>query len=485
MTTRDILLHVLMKKEVYKDILIKSLGFDLTRSQEITAELLSEFFINRNLNHLFLLKGYAGTGKTTLISACVKTLLKMNVKVVLLAPTGRAAKVLSSYSDYPAFTIHKWIYKQKSQGDGIGLFVLNRNLSKNTLFIVDEASMLSNSSADDSSFGSGRLLEDLLQFVIEGDNCKLMLVGDDAQLPPVRLDVSPALDNSVLKAYGFDVTEITLTEVVRQAFNSGILTNATNLRELLQSKDIRVPKFNLVGFEDIVKLTGAELVETLEDSYGKVGLDETIVISYSNKRANKYNQGIRNQILWREEELSVGDYLMVVRNSYFWVEDIPDLNFIANGDIVEVVRIRSTKELHGFRFTDVTVRLNDYQRQELDVIIMLDTLSVEGPSLSAERYKELYQSVSMDYEHVTDKRKRVKQIKNDQYLNALQVKFAYAVTCHKAQGGQWKNVFIDQGFFKEEMINREYLRWLYTAITRATEKVYLVNFAKEFYSNEY
>jgi exodeoxyribonuclease-5 len=470
-----------MKKEVFKNQLIKSLGFDLTNSQEITAELLSDFFVDKNFNHIFLLRGYAGTGKTTLIAAGVRSLIINNVKVVLLAPTGRAAKVLSSYSGYPAFTIHKWIYRQQSQSDGIGLFVLNRNLSKNTVFIVDEASMLNNSSADESTFGTGRLLEDLLQFVADGENCRLMLVGDDAQLPPVRLDISPALDKVVLKSYGYDVTEITLNEVVRQAIDSGILSNATALREMLNDNNISIPKFNTIGFQDIIKLSGAELVETLESSYGRVGMDETIVISYSNKRANKYNQGIRNQILWREEELSSGDFLMVVRNSYFWVEDIPDINFIANGDIVEVVRIRGTKELHGFRFADVTVRLNDYQKQELDVTIMLDTLALDGPSLSSDRGKELYESVSMDYAYITNNRSRAKQIKSDPYFNALQVKFAYAVTCHKAQGGQWKNVFIDQGFFREDMISREYLRWLYTALTRATEKVYLVNFAKEFF----
>ncbi len=473
-----------MKKEAFKNLLIKSLGFDLTKSQEITAELLSEFYVDKNTNQIFLLRGYAGTGKTTLIAAFVKSLIISGIKVVLLAPTGRAAKVLSSYSGYPAYTIHKWIYRQQSQSDGMGLFVLNKNLSKNTVFIVDEASMLNNTSGDDSSFGTGRLLEDLLQFIAEGENCRLMLVGDDAQLPPVRLDISPALDKAVLKSYGYEVTEITLNEVVRQAVDSGILSNATSLREMLDGKRVTVPKFNIIGFQDIVKLSGAELVETLETSYGRVGMDETIVISYSNKRANKYNQGIRNQILWREEELSAGDLLMVVRNNYFWVETLQDINFIANGDIVEVVRIRGTKDLHGLRFADVTIRLNDYQKQELDVTIMLDTLTIEGPSLSAEKSKDLYNSVSLDYEQITNKRTKAKQIKNDPYFNALQVKFAYAVTCHKAQGGQWKNVFIDQGFFREDMISREYLRWLYTALTRATEKVYLVNFAKEFFHDE-
>ncbi len=473
-----------MKKESIKNLLIKNLGYDLTKSQEVTADLLAGFFIDKSPAHIFLLKGYAGTGKTTLIAACVRSLLSIGIKVVLLAPTGRAAKVLSSYSGYPAYTIHKWIYRQKSQSDGMGSFVLNKNTAKSTIFIVDEASMLNNSSFDDSAFGSGRLLDDLLQFVEEGSSCRLMLVGDDAQLPPVRLDISPALDKFVLQNYGFEVTEITLSEVVRQAEDSGILSNATNLRGMLSGGKISVPQFNTTGFNDIVRLSGAELVETLQTSYDRVGMDETIVVSYSNKRANNYNQGIRNQILWREEELSPGDFLMVVRNSYFWVENVPDLAFIANGDIVEVLKIRVIKELHGFRFADVTIRLNDYQKQELDVIIMLDTLALEGPALPTDRGKELFESISLDYSNITNKRSRYNQIKNDPYFNALQVKFAYAVTCHKAQGGQWKHVYIDQGFFREDMLNREYLRWLYTALTRATEKVYLVNFYKEFFHEE-
>lgn len=474
-----------MKKEALEKSLIKSIGFELTKSQEVTSHMLARFFTDRSDRQIFLLKGYAGTGKTTLIAACVRALLVQRVKVILLAPTGRAAKVLSQYSGYPAYTIHKWIYRQQSQKEAIGRFVLNQNKSSNTIFIVDEASMINNSSAEDSSFGTGNVLEDLMHFIDDGDNCRLMLVGDQAQLPPVRLDLSPALDKRVLESYGYEVTEITLDEVVRQAADSGVLSNATSLRTYIAKNHIEIPKFQLLGFDDIVRLSGVDLVETLETSYSKVGIEDTIVISYSNKRANKYNQGIRNQILWREEELSIGDLLMVVRNNYFWVEKVPDVNFIANGDIVEVVRIRGVKELHGFRFAEVTVRLADYQQQELDVFIMLDTLALDGPALPSSRSNELFESVSLDYADEINKRNRFKKIKSDPYFNALQVKFAYAVTCHKAQGGQWKHVYIDQGFFREDMISKEYLRWLYTALTRATEKVYLVNFAKDFFVSDF
>jgi exodeoxyribonuclease V len=473
-----------MKKEVVLSNLIKNIGFELTKSQEITADLLADFFVSKKTHQFFLLKGYAGTGKTTLIAACVRTLLVQGVKVILLAPTGRAAKVISQYSGYPAFTIHKWIYRQQSQKESVDRFVLNKNTSTNTIFIVDEASMINNLPSEDSTFGTGNVLEDLIKFVDDGGNCRLMLVGDEAQLPPVRLDISPALDRRVLESYGYEVTEIHLNDVVRQAENSGILSNATTLRVMISKNHISTPKFQLVGFNDMIRLSGTELVETLESSYSRVGLDETIVISYSNKRANKYNQGIRNQILWREEELSIGDLLMVVRNSYYWVEKVPDVNFIANGDIVEVIRIKSIKELHGFRFADITVRLSDYQQQEIDVIILLDTITIEGPSLPRDKSNELFESVSRDYEDIINKRNKLKKIKEDPYYNALQVKFAYAVTCHKAQGGQWKHVYIDQGFFREEMMSKEYLRWLYTAVTRATEKVYLVNFAKDFFFDE-
>lgn len=471
------------KKQIYKS-LIQNLGFELTKSQEIAADLLASFTANSSTNSCFLLKGYAGTGKTTLIASLVKTLIANKVKVVLLAPTGRAAKVLSHYSGFPAFTIHKWIYRQKSLKDAVGRFVLDKNLTKNCVFIVDEASMISNSSFEDSVFGTGRLLDDLVSYVSDGENCRLILVGDEAQLPPVKLDISPALNRKEIIVYGVDVEEVTLSNVVRQAEESGILRNATTLRTMLEQNDIRVPKFDVVGYTDFTRITGSELLELLEISYDKVGMDETVVLNYSNKRANKYNEGIRNKILWRENEISQGDFLMVVRNNYFWVENDNDINFIANGDIVEVMKIKGVRELHGFRFADATLRLIDYNSKEIDAKVILDTLWADAPSLNSEQNRQLFESVAADYSDISTKPQRMKKIKSDPYFNALQVKFAYAVTCHKAQGGQWKNVFIDQGFFKEEMVSREYLRWLYTAITRATEKVYLVNFAREFFEEE-
>ncbi len=471
------------KNQIYKS-LIQNLGFELTKSQEIAADLLADFATNRNSNFCFLLKGFAGTGKTTLIASLVKTLTTFKVKVVLLAPTGRAAKVLSHYSGFPAFTIHKWIYRQKSLKDAVGRFVLDKNLAKNCVFIVDEASMISNSSFEDSVFGTGRLLDDLVSYVSDGENCRLILVGDEAQLPPVKLDISPALNRKEVISYGIDVEEVTLSNVVRQAEESGILRNATTLRTMLEHNDIRVPKFDTIGYNDFIRISGSELLELLETSYDRVGMDETVVLNYSNKRANKYNEGIRNKILWRESEISQGDFLMVVRNNYFWVENDNDINFIANGDIVEVMKIKGVKELHGFRFADATLRLIDYNSKEIDAKIILDTLWADAPSLNSEQNRQLFESVAADYSDISTKPQRMKKIKSDPYFNALQVKFAYAVTCHKAQGGQWKNVFIDQGFFKEEMISREYLRWLYTAITRATEKVFLVNFAADFFEQE-
>lgn len=473
----------MQKKHLFGQI-ITNLGFELTKSQEIAANLITDFIVSPNPKSCFLLKGYAGTGKTSLIASTVKTLASNNLKVVLLAPTGRAAKVLSHYSGYPAYTIHKWIYRQKSLKDASGRFVLDRNLAKNCIFMVDEASMISNNSFDDSVFGSGRLLDDLISFVDDGENCKLMLVGDDAQLPPVKLDISPALNKHELKSLGLDVEEVTLREVVRQVQESGILHNATTVRSILESGKNAIPKFEMVGFKDFERISGSELLDLLESSYSKVGMDETVVLNYSNKRANKYNEGIRGKVLWREEEISQGDYLMVVRNNYFWVENDPDINFIANGDIVEVVRIKGIQEMHGFRFADLKIRLVDYNSRELDVKVLLDTLWVEGPSLTSDQTKTLYESVALDYPDAVGKQSKAKKMKSDPYFNALQVKFAYAVTCHKAQGGQWKNVFIDQGFFKEEMMSKEYLRWLYTAITRATEKVYLVNFDPTFFQNE-
>ncbi len=470
-----------MLRNRLKDIIVSNIGFKPTAGQEIAIDLLSQFVIQPSSNQCFLLKGYAGTGKTSLIASFVKTLSTFKIPYVLLAPTGRAAKVLSSYCGFPAFTIHKWIYRQKGMKDGVGRFDLNINPLKNAIFIVDEASMLSNSSYEDSIFGSGKLLNDLIEFVNRGSGCRLMIVGDVAQLPPVGLSISPALDAVVLESFDLDVIQADLTEVVRQEEGSGILHNATIIREMLDSDIIEIPTFELNDFKDIQRLPGAELIETLTYEYEKFGREGNVVLSYSNKRANKYNEGIRSRILWKDEELSVGDFLMVVRNSYFWVEDKPEIGFIANGDIVEVTRIRKHSELYGFRYADVTIKLIDYQNQEIDVRILLDTLTLEGPSLTTAQNKELYNKISEDYQHVKTRPERLKRIKEDHYFNAIQVKFAYAVTCHKAQGGQWRNVFVDQGFFKEDMISREYLRWLYTALTRATEKVYLVNFDDKFF----
>lgn len=470
-----------MQKTTLYKLIVRNLGFELTKSQELAAEQLSSFFLDDISKEIFLLKGYAGTGKTSIVAACVNALLACKMKVVLLAPTGRAAKVLASYSQYPAFTVHRWIYRQRIQKDGQGVFVLNKNSSKNTIYIVDEASMISNRPSDGSDFGSGRLLDDLLTFVETGENCKLLLVGDDAQLPPVGLDISPALDGNELQAMGNQTVEVSLSEVVRQAQSSGILSNATLIRDLLEAYLVEIPQFVLSGFTDLIRLSGAEFVETLNDSYSKVGMEETTVICYSNKRANLYNQGIRNQIMWYEEELAVGDLLMVVKNNYHWAKKLEGVNFIANGDTVEVKRIKRIHEQHGFRFAEVTVKLIDYKEQELDVLLLLETLTVDGPSLPQDRGNELFQSVSEDYQDILNRRNRWAKIKEDPYFNALQVKYAYAVTCHKSQGGQWKHVYIDQAFFRPEMISREYLRWLYTAFTRGTEKVYLVNFNKLFF----
>jgi exodeoxyribonuclease-5 len=464
------------------DITIRNIGFEPTEGQVEAAKSLAGLAIHPNPGRCLLLKGYAGTGKTSLIAAYVKSLSEYKIPIVLLAPTGRAAKVLSSYCGYPAYTIHKYIYRQKSMKDGLGHFDLNFNTLSNAIFIIDEASMLSNSSYEDNVFGSGKLLNDLIDFIRQGKNCRLILVGDTAQLPPIGLDISPALDVSTLAGFGLEVSEIYLREVVRQDRNSGILRNATLIREMLDVGQVRIPSFETEGFGDVCRLSGSEILETLTLDYERHGREGNVVLCYSNKRANRYNEGIRARVLYRDEELSVGDFLMVARNSYFWVADKPEIGFIANGDIVEVVRIGKHYELYDRRFADVTLRLLDYQGQEVDARIMLDTLTLEGPSLTTEQSKNLFARVSEDYAHVKTKPARMKQIREDHFFNAIQVKFAYAVTCHKAQGGQWRNVYIDQGFFRDDMLTREYLRWLYTAITRATEKLYFVNFDDKFFA---
>ncbi|WP_289751512.1 AAA family ATPase [uncultured Bacteroides sp.] len=451
-----------------------------TPEQEIAVKYLSEFLLSSRNEVVFMLRGYAGTGKTSLVGALVRTLDKLKQKSVLLAPTGRAAKVFSAYAGHPAFTIHKKIYRQQSFSNELSNFSVNDNLTTHTLYIVDEASMISNEGLSGSMFGTGRLLDDLVQFVYSGQGCRLLLMGDTAQLPPVGEEQSPALFADALKGYGLEVLEVDLTQVVRQEQQSGILWNATLLRRLIAEDDCySLPKIKVSGFADIKVLPGNELIETLSSCYVHDGLDETIVVCRSNKRANIYNKGIRAQILWREDELNTGDLLMVAKNNYFWTEKEKEMDFIANGEIAVVRRVRHTRELYGFRFADVTLSFPDYDDFELEVNMLLDTLHTDSPALPKAEHDRLFYSVLEDYADITVKRERMKKMKADPYYNALQVKYAYAVTCHKAQGGQWKNVFLDQGYMTDEYLTPDYFRWLYTAFTRATGTLYLVNYPIE------
>ena len=451
--------------------------FTPTAEQDIAIDALSEFILSDNDRKVFLLCGYAGTGKTSLISALVRTMAQLERKTTLLAPTGRAAKVFSSYSGKSAHTIHKCIYRQKSIMDN-ATFTLSENRAQNTLFIVDEASMISNEG------NSGGLLDDLIEFVYSGRGCSMLLLGDTAQLPPVGEFESPALSNNYLRSMFLDVTAIELKQVMRQLNDSGILYNATMLRQRIEEEDTYAPpQITFKGFCDISNVQGEELIEAIETSYNKAGMDETIILCRSNKRANVYNEGIRRRILYREEELSRGDMLMIVKNNYYWREQLgkedktilEKLDFIANGDIAEIIRVHGTEEMYGFRFADVTLSLIDYEDCEIDVKIMLDTLTSESPSLTREENEKLFNAVWEDYPEIRSKRKRMEEIRKNPYYNALQVKYGYAVTCHKAQGGEWKRVFIDQGYISEDMISPDYYRWLYTAFTRASEKLHLVN----------
>lgn len=451
-----------------------------TKGQDALIQKLSAFVAGFG-DVIMLIRGYAGTGKTSLIAALVKTIMERKGRIILLAPTGRAAKVLSGYSGHPAMTIHKKIYRQKKMGDGFAEFTLDRNMHRDTIFVVDEASMISNQSLDLAVFGSGRLLDDLVSYVCSGAGCKLILIGDDAQLPPVGLDYSEALNAQILKGYGFPVEAGELTEVVRQALSSGILANATRIREELAGNKTGFPSLSVSDIPDVIRVSGENLIESIERSYNNPGMDETIIVCRSNKQANRYNMGIRNSILWREEELAEGDQLMIVKNNYFWMKDEDNVDFIANGDIAVVNRISGYQELYGLRFADVSLKLMDYKDLEFDAKIVLDSLAVEGAALGREVMKDFFFKVMDDYQHVKGKRNRTIAVREDPFFNALQVKFAYAVTCHKAQGGQWKHVYIDQGYLPEEQMDREYYRWLYTAITRATEKLYLVNFRNEFF----
>jgi exodeoxyribonuclease-5 len=494
--------------DYFKELILNNFGHNPTSQQQEVVEALASFILcendsdtPRSADEVFILRGYAGTGKTSLVSALVKTMEQLERRCVLMAPTGRAAKVFSLYSGHEAFTIHKRIYRQKSIDDDT-VFSMGYNTMKNALFIVDEASMISNDPTKSqlstfNSFplkgvrGSSTLLDDLIQFVYSAPGCRLILMGDTAQLPPVGDTRSPALQPDVLRSYGLHVTCKTLTQVVRQRDLSGILQNATQLRGII-SQSGQGSGFKVQWEKDVRNIPGNELVEEIANCYHHYGTDDTIVVCRSNKRAHIYNMGIRNQILDREEELASGDLIMIVKNNYFWKplseysensehsdKGASSLSFIANGDIAQVLRVRNERELYGFRFADCELRFPDYDDMELTATVLLDTLHTEAPALPHEMSEQLWNRVLEDYADIPYKKERMQKMKEDPYVNALQIKYAYAVTCHKAQGGQWSQVFIDQGYVTPEMMGTDYYRWLYTAFTRATDRVYLVNWPKE------
>ena len=465
-----------MIQDELKYRIIQVLGLSPTPEQGQALDVFTQFMTDRDDQVVMILRGSAGTGKTTLAGAIVKAMAALKQKLILLAPTGRAAKVFSLNAGHAAYTIHRRIYRQKSAGD-LSAFNLNVNLNRDTLFIVDEASMIANLGIGETAFGSGCLLDDLMQFVYNGQNCRLLLIGDRAQLPPVGEEESPALSAHVLRGYGMRVYETDLNQVLRQSEDSGILWNATMIRNLWRGEAgmVRLPKICFHGFTDIQVVMGNELVDNLSSSYYHAGMDETIVITRSNKRANIYNQGIRNMVLDRDEELCRGDLLMIVKNNYFWTEGAKEIPFLANGDRAVVQRVRNVHELYGFRFAEVTMTLPDYDDFELTATVCLDTLTSEAPALTREQQEQLFNAVMEDYADFTVKTERIKKLKSDRYYNALQIKFSYAVTCHKAQGGQWAHVYLDQGYMTDDMLTPDYIHWLYTAFTRATEKLYLVN----------
>ncbi|MGN0283316.1 MAG: ATP-dependent RecD-like DNA helicase [Segatella copri] len=466
--------------------ILQQFGFPPTQEQAHALEVFAEFLTDRDPHAVMILRGSAGTGKTTLSGAIVRTLKEIRQKVMLLAPTGRAAKVFSLNSGSPAYTIHRRIYREKSFSGVEGQFNLNDNLYTDTLFMVDEASMIANMGLGGMSFGSGCLLDDLVHFVYQGRNDRLLLIGDKAQLPPVGEEESPALHAAMLEGYGLKVYECDLNEVLRQSEESGILYNATMIRQMITHDDItQLPKIHFAGYSDIKQMPGAELIEALADSYHHVGLDDTIVVTRSNKRANIFNQGIRNMVLDREEELSQGDILMIVKNNYYWMEEERKSNnklqsneipaFLANGDRAKVLKVRRRIDLYGFRFATLLLQFPDYGNYELEATVLLDTLTSEAPALTHEQQEQLFHQIEEDYQDIPLKTDRMKAIRQNQFFNALQVKFAYAVTCHKAQGGQWAHVYVDQGYMTDDMLNPDYIHWLYTAFTRATEMLYLVN----------
>ena len=466
-----------MNTKIFQEKIKSNFEFSFTEEQRKITQHLSDYILSISTRNIFLLKGYAGTGKTSLISALVNSLFSVNKKPSLLAPTGRAAKVLSKYSKKSASTIHRKIYWINSNKNGNTYIKLKENTHTNTIFIVDEASMIPESS--DKGFGNRSLLDDLIQYVYDGIGCKLILIGDTAQLPPVNLEISPALSEDFLfQNYSKEILSFSLSEVVRQEKSSTILLNATSLRKQITDHHFNLPNF--IVNEDVIRIeSGDELQESLEDNYNKSGLTNTIVLCRSNKRANIYNQQIRSRIRYLEEEISTGDLLMVVRNNYFWLGDKNKSELIANGDIIEVLSVNKINNKYGFKFAHITIRLVDFSEQkELDVLVMLDTIKLETSSLPYEDYQKLYQEISKEYEGADAKKK----IKENKYLNALQVKFSYSITCHKSQGGQWENVFVDLGYFKKEMLDLSFLRWLYTAITRASKKLYLINFNNDFFN---
>ena len=469
----------------------QALGVKPTGEQEMAVKVFSRFASDPECHVVMVMCGAAGTGKTTVAGAIVRAMVALKQKVMLLAPTGRAAKVFSLNSGHAAFTIHRKIYRQKTFTGEMTGFNLNDNLHRDTLFIVDEASMVSNMDAGETAFGSGRLLDDLVRFVYGGNNCRLMLIGDKAQLPPVGEEEAPALSAQELENYGLIVYQCDLDEVLRQGENSGILYNATRIRKMITHSEMtQLPKIRFAGFSDICVMPGNELIESLASSYSNIGTDDTIVITRSNKRANIYNQGIRNTILDREEALCPGDMLMIVKNKYI-TNDEPDESldtnpksnpsnnaketFIANGDRCVVRRVHNFVDLYGFHFADATLAFPDFNDYELDTTIILDTLMSEAPALTREQNEKLFNAVMEDYQDIPTKPERMKALRKDKYFNAIQVKFAYAVTCHKAQGGQWRHVYLDQGYMTDDMLTPDYIHWLYTAFTRARDKLFLVN----------
>lgn len=468
-----------MTKTVLLDKIVSNLPYTPTEDQFNMLNQLVDFLFLKNETSLFLLKGYAGTGKSSLIGGVVQTIRELNQKVVLLAPTGRAARVFAQYSGMEAQTIHRKIYRQKTYSSENFEFTTNRNPHKDTLFIVDEASMISNQQVEGATSSHGQLLDDLMEYVYSSDNCRLILLGDTAQLPPIGQSLSPAMDKGYLEGYGMDVVEATLTKVVRQAEESGILRNATLLRDRMSEENVYdLPRMELDGFKDIKAVSGEDFLELLNDSYRKVGEEEVLIITRSNKRANLYNNGVRARVLYREDEISSGDLLLIAKNNYALGEEYPELGFIANGETAEILRVRKQQEIYGSRFAEVTLRLID-RDLTVDAKVNIDTLHSETAALSQAQQSKLFYAIAEDYRYDYPENVVIRKIKKDPFYNALQVKYAYCMTCHKAQGGQWKHIYIDLGNLNPEYMGLDFYRWLYTAMTRATERLYLVNMPDE------